>query len=102
MESNQLKLEVGKKITRQEVIQTLVVEGGISFMNVEKMEDISDETLLSACVQVIDMLAEQKEKLLDEIHFVFSDQTRQFYRAAQCANIRVCREDNKIKLEVVK
>jgi hypothetical protein len=97
----EIKLEIGKKVTRQEVIQTLVVEGGISFTNVEKVEDITDETLLSACVQVIDMLAEQKDKLLFDLQAEV-ELTKQFYKAAQRACIRVTRdESNKIKLEHV-
>lgn len=98
---NQSQAVPEKKVSREEVIQTLVVEGGISFA-VEKMEDITDETLLSACVQVIDTLAEQQEKLLDDLKAEVA-LTRQFYNAAQRANIRVCRdENNKIKLEVLK
>jgi hypothetical protein len=80
------------------VIQTLVVEGGIHF-TVEKMEDVTDEMLLSAAVQVIDALAEQRDTTLDVLKKEV-DLTKQFYSACQRANMLVKRdEQGKIKLE---
>jgi hypothetical protein len=96
-----VQLVPGKKVSREEVIQTLVVEGGIHFA-VEKMEDVTDEMLLSAAVQVIDAIAEQRDKLLDDLKAEVA-LTRQFYNAAQRANIQVSRDENgKIKLEALK
>lgn len=90
----------GKKVSREEVVKTLVVEGGIHFK--EEIDAITDETLLSAAVQVIDTLAEQKEKLLNDL-MAETELTKQFYSACQRANIRVTRDDkNQIKLEVLK
>lgn len=83
------------------MIQTLVVEGGIQF-TVEKIEDITDEMMLSASVNVIDCLAEQRDKLMEDLKQE-TELTKQFYKACQKANIRVSHDDaNKIKLEALK
>jgi hypothetical protein len=102
LQSQSVQVVLGKKISREEVIKTLIVEGGIIFSAAAKMEDISDETLLSAAIQVIDAIAEQRDKTLDDLKAEV-ELTRQFYNAAQRANMRVTRDESgKIKLEAAR
>jgi len=92
-----IQVFAGRIVNREEVVKTLVVEGGIQF-NVEKIEDITDEALLSACVQVIDTLAETKEKLFADI-LAETELTKQFYAACRQINVTVSRDEhNRIKL----
>jgi hypothetical protein len=96
----EVNLTAGKQVTKEEHVKTLIQEGHIVFPHVENVEAIKNNTLLDAYHNVVLEQGKIIKKLFADLQTA-DDIQKQFYRAAQKANICVYREDGKIALEKV-
>lgn len=101
MESNKenkgnIQAHYPEPVSREAVIHKLAEEG--MMLTVDKLEDVTDASIIAAFMKVVDNLRNENNKLL-RMYTDIDNENRSWYRAAAKANMNVSRSNREIVLK---